>query len=815
MKISVLIFFILLFQSLQAQQSCKDSVVFSGIQYSSPFGIYKKIQLNNGNYLLYEIRSSTYNNNNSTDYIVLTDSNGTAIKSLQLNITNTIHQRLNYAAAANDGGFVLAGDKHHYNGAANHDNDYQKVVIAKFDAACNLLWCKELTPIADPDNYNEKMPFAISAISIDNTTDNIYCSMLSGTNFGFSEQPVSDFYDVPNFIIHLSENGQLVWSNRFDLPFVTGTIGDLYRSSSILKLYDKLFIWGEVKNRNAVFSCEVNQLTGVPIKANLYEIAIQHTQRNNTGRYPYAVQNNVAFKLANNMQSVIFRESFTNTAGEKIINLINIVVNESGVVEKARRINRNIPVDYYQIPHRKTNEIAISPDNTIAIMDKERGANKFAVIDSNNTILLSKKLSTAFSPKPEINDLTFTKNGKALSLHIVDTSSTNRVQHLELSIDGTANNNSSCNPIDTGFITIDTAIIQTTNLPIYNTKPNLFTITDAGITITNYPFTPVPICKSISICDTIDIKGNQQVCTGINYTYLLYKNTNCSRAFDTSFIDNTKFKIVLLKNDTLVVRPLVTGQHYLYIGLKDCVLKDSVLLNVSNKAEPFSLGNDTSICSNQSVMLTAPQGFNYKWSNGATTQNITVKSAGNYIATISDNCGFTFSDTIRVNMYNTPDINLPNDTTICAYDEMVLQANNGFSNYVWNTGATTASIIVHNAGLYKLTATTADNCIAIDSVYIKTKDCKNQIWFPTAFTPNNDGLNDTYKPTVDGSLESYKLEIYNRYGQKIFSTQNHTVFWNGTFKGAAQPTGSYVFFCEYKFRGMEGRNEKGTITLIR
>jgi gliding motility-associated-like protein len=86
------------------------------------------------------------------------------------------------------------------------------------------------------------------------------------------------------------------------------------------------------------------------------------------------------------------------------------------------------------------------------------------------------------------------------------------------------------------------------------------------------------------------------------------------------------------------------------------------------------------------------------------------------------------------------------------------------------------------------------------------------IFVPTAFTPNNDGKNDTWTiPFLDPILEA-KVNVYNRYGQLVYEANSTTVDWNGSYKGIPQPPGMYVYLIHFKdgFPDM-----KGTISLIR
>ena len=89
------------------------------------------------------------------------------------------------------------------------------------------------------------------------------------------------------------------------------------------------------------------------------------------------------------------------------------------------------------------------------------------------------------------------------------------------------------------------------------------------------------------------------------------------------------------------------------------------------------------------------------------------------------------------------------------------------------------------------------------------------VTFPSAFTPNGDGLNDTYRPVLSGEVSQYLLRIYNRKNQLVFQTTHPEEAWDGTFHGALQPHGAYVgtVVCT----GTDGKKQsaKGEFLLLR
>ena len=119
---------------------------------------------------------------------------------------------------------------------------------------------------------------------------------------------------------------------------------------------------------------------------------------------------------------------------------------------------------------------------------------------------------------------------------------------------------------------------------------------------------------------------------------------------------------------------------------------------ISTVGEPILCGT------NDSVELTANEGFTYLWSNGAETQSITVDQPGNYSVTIDDGSGCTGSTSVFVqeNPDETPSVNTSGLTTFCEGGEVTLTSSSA-AGYTWSNGAQTQSIAVSAPGDYTVT----------------------------------------------------------------------------------------------------------------
>jgi gliding motility-associated-like protein len=150
---------------------------------------------------------------------------------------------------------------------------------------------------------------------------------------------------------------------------------------------------------------------------------------------------------------------------------------------------------------------------------------------------------------------------------------------------------------------------------------------------------------------------------------------------------------------------------------------------------------------------------------------------------------------------------------ICGSANITITTDSGYQNYLWNNASDKVSLTVNQPGEYWVEVTDTNNCKGRDSINILS--CEN-VFFPNAFTPNNDGLNDVFKPTIFGALADYKLNIYNRFGQLIFQTSDAAKGWNGNLSGVLQPADVYVWTCRYRLLSGKKTNERnGTVVLIR
>lgn len=160
-------------------------------------------------------------------------------------------------------------------------------------------------------------------------------------------------------------------------------------------------------------------------------------------------------------------------------------------------------------------------------------------------------------------------------------------------------------------------------------------------------------------------------------------------------------------------------------------------------------------------------------------------------------------------------VNLGNDTIITPPDQRIELTPSGgpFEQYKWNTGEITQSISISEPGRYWLMATNPDGCQSVDTINVR--NAKSFVVFPDAFTPNDDGYNDVFRPTVSNVI-SFHMSIYSRWGQFMYETNDIKTGWNGIYKSEKCPAGLYVYVVSYVLQDtFETKTMRGSFTLIR
>ncbi|MEI7596619.1 MAG: gliding motility-associated C-terminal domain-containing protein [Bacteroidota bacterium] len=226
------------------------------------------------------------------------------------------------------------------------------------------------------------------------------------------------------------------------------------------------------------------------------------------------------------------------------------------------------------------------------------------------------------------------------------------------------------------------------------------------------------------------------------------------------------------------------------------------------------LGNDTTLCESETLKLDASlPNASYKWQDNSSNSEFVVNQTNTYWVEVTSN-GCSDIDSIKVDYNPIPSINLGNDTIICSNIDFFLNAYTENASYLWNNGSNNATLKVSNAGFYNIQIT-VDGCINSDSIFISLKTCDAIIEMPNVITPNGDGINDLFEPIKIENVASANMNIYNRWGNLLFQSNNLPIKWDGKTKNSESTEGTYFWIIEYTSLNGEKHNINGYLTLLK
>lgn len=242
-----------------------------------------------------------------------------------------------------------------------------------------------------------------------------------------------------------------------------------------------------------------------------------------------------------------------------------------------------------------------------------------------------------------------------------------------------------------------------------------------------------------------------------------------------------------------------------------CTNKDSIEISV-NPAPTADAGNDVTICEGNSTTLTGSGSSNgYVWSpstglSDATSQSPTASPTDTttYVLTVSNGQCKAY-DSVTVNIWKKPTANAGPDQAIVEGNAAQLSGTAGGTDvsYYWEPDYNITSTSILDPAVTPITDTTYtfyvvsnNGCgTASDNVFIRVY---KKITIPNVFSPNNDGINDTWRIQ---KLETYPdavLSVFNRYGQLVYRNTGYAKEWDGRYNGNPLPVGTYYYVIDLK-----------------
>lgn len=254
------------------------------------------------------------------------------------------------------------------------------------------------------------------------------------------------------------------------------------------------------------------------------------------------------------------------------------------------------------------------------------------------------------------------------------------------------------------------------------------------------------------------------------------------------------------------------GNYFLSVISNEgnCITTESYQIKLLDSLKASTVLNQCNSNGLADINLTAFDGvepYSYEWSTGASSEDLNNVSAGTYMVTITDQNDCTASDTVTV--YEVTTTYTVSGCVSLGQGSVTAVSENGNSPYSfsWSTGDTEATINGVLSGTYQLTVTDANQCQ--DEIEVVVTEGDPCLDIPNAFTPNGDGVNDTWE--VLGLQEGDVVKVFNRWGNRVFQSKNYDTPWDGKYNGVVLPTASYYYVIEID----GGENYNGTVTIKR
>ncbi len=260
-------------------------------------------------------------------------------------------------------------------------------------------------------------------------------------------------------------------------------------------------------------------------------------------------------------------------------------------------------------------------------------------------------------------------------------------------------------------------------------------------------------------------------------------------------------------------------------GTVSCVMTQEILVEVVAPINA-AISNSSTICQGETIRLTSGGSNSYQWTpeDGLSNPHISSPYANPasttiYTVFISDGGFCKVTATVLVNVNPVPRVDAGPDMIYNIDEPMYLNAK-GTGTISWISGdgvlckdCPYTQIMPNNTGCYKIQAINEFGCKAIDEVCIEvTKN--HSIYIPNIFTPNEDGLNETFLVYGVG-ISEISVTIFDRWGERLYFAEEQTTGWNGYYNDVLCKNDVYVYLVTYKALDGKKYTKTGHVTLLK
>lgn len=200
-------------------------------------------------------------------------------------------------------------------------------------------------------------------------------------------------------------------------------------------------------------------------------------------------------------------------------------------------------------------------------------------------------------------------------------------------------------------------------------------------------------------------------------------------------------------------------------------------------------------------------------------------NSGRYQIKVKDSLNCEFITQVEIKNHPSLVVDFPTLNTDCSTKEVMISPNitscYGDIGYRWNDGSQAKEKMINTSGNYSVTV--SDLCSEISKAWnitVYNSDGDNTLYVPNIFTPDGDKQNDCMKVTIDSKIKllGYNISIFDRWGEKMYQSDDYLGCWNGYFQGKPVAPGVYVYIINYIVEQCDVPKNftiQGDVTIIR
>lgn len=264
------------------------------------------------------------------------------------------------------------------------------------------------------------------------------------------------------------------------------------------------------------------------------------------------------------------------------------------------------------------------------------------------------------------------------------------------------------------------------------------------------------------------------------------------------------------------------GTYSLTVAANGCEsLADDISVTFSPSVQ-LEINGPAEVCPGSLVTLTASGGSAYSWSNGFTGASISFIATENQEITVSTPLSICSLDgTFDLNLIALPSFSAGEDLTVEREVPFRLVADNPLDNISWepsqllncpNCDSTLANVLEPTQFIASIV--TQEGCVVTDTVMVFINNACSDIFIPNAFSPNNSEPNEVFCIESE-CIKTMTLQVFNRWGEKVFESKDLEDCWNGGQNGYYLPDGIYNYRLSAVLTNSDAIERFGFVTLIR